>query len=436
MKDIEFQEILEKKSSIGNSIIREIETEEWNDNLIRNLDDYAPNLSWTGHQDFVLKKVEELISDSKFLRKGLYTRDVKNMFCSWKNDEWLGGLIYLYENTSSSKIERALNKFLDNFSQAFLKNDKICSFSFLINDKWYPYPSFSPRSGVILEGLAELNDEKFSVPDWELILKNSFDNKYFREKGIFPNETFFGRLSWFNLISDMFQIPFPGYYIRKMAPAKKVYQPTKPNSSMLHATITGYRHTNSDFLRSKVKKFIEGINRNFIDDEGFVVSPSNGNERKSLSSNHPFIDGLCDAYHFVEKNREWLQTAESIANTWKKKRLSTDLFPADHNQNFSWLDDQIDIAISFGRLYELTDKEEYLDIAKETIKSTFDKHYSESKKGLVEKVDKDGKVIDYLVHPKYNALAIKAFIFLEEVIQGDKKIYSEDPEIHEILKDR
>jgi len=436
MRFTDFQDILEKKEPIGKSVIKKLQTNEWDDNFIRNLDDYAPNLSYIGHQDFVLKKVEELISDSKFLRKGLYTRDIKNMFCSWKNDEWLGGLVYLYENTSSSKIEEALNTFLESFSQAFLKNDEICSFSFLINGRWYPYPSFSPRSGVILEGLAELNDEKFSVPDWKTILKNSFDNKYFREKGIFPNETFFGSLSWFNLISDVFQVPFPGYYIRKVAPAKKVYQPAKPNSSMLHATVTGYRHTNSDFLKSKVKKFIEGINRNFIDDERFVVSPSNGNERKSLSSNHPLIDGLCDAYHFVEKKTEWLETAEMIANAWKEKMLPTNLFPTDSNQNFSWLDDQIDIAISFGRLYELTGKEEYLDIAKETIKTTFDKHYSESKKGLVEKVDKEGKVIDSSVHPKYNALAIKAFIFLEEVIKDDKKIYSDDSEIHEILKDR
>ena len=437
MRFTDFQEILEKKEPIGKSVIKKLQNNEWDDNFIRNLDDYVPTLSYLGHEDFVIEKVENLINSSEFISQGLYSRDLNNIFVSWKNDEWLGGLIYLDENSSSEKISNALDTFLESFSKAFLKNDRICSFSFYINGKWYPYPSFSPRCGVIIEELTKL-EKNDQIPNWEILLKKAFENEYFEDKGIFPNETFFGNLSFFRELCNTFQISVPGYYIKKMAPGRKIYKPAKANSSLLHALITGCRISNSSFLLSKLDEFLEGIEKNFIGQDGFVEDPSSGtgDGKYRLSINHPVIDIYCDAYYFVQENSNWLDTSEIIANTWKKARLPTNLFPKSPEKDFSWLDDQIDIAISFGRLYELTDKKEYLDIAIETIKSVFDRHYSQTKKGLVERVDSNGKVIDSLVHPKYNALAIKAFIFLEEIVQGSKKIYSEDSKVHELLKDR
>jgi len=432
-----FQDMIDKKELIGKLVINILEKNNWNENFIRNLDDYAPTLSYLGHGDFVTKKVENLISNSEFISHGLYSRDLNNIFVSWKNDEWLGGLIYLDNNFFSEKISTALDSFLESFSNAFLKNDKICSFSFFINGKWHPYPSFSPRCGVIIEELSKL-DKRYQKLNWEILLKKSFENEYFEKKGIFPNETFFGNLSFFNNISDIFNISVPGYYIKKMTPGRKIYTPAKENSSLLHALITGCKTSDSSFLHSKLNDFTEGYVKNFITQDGFVGTPplETKSGKFSLSINHPIIDAFCDAYYFVKKNQKWLDLAEKLANSWEEIRFPTNLFPKSKNQDFSWLDDQIDIAISFGRLYELTGKERYLDVAKTTIKSTFDKHYIESKQGLVEKVGRDGKVIDSSIHPKYNALAIKAFIFIEEVIEGNKKIYSDDSEIHEILKDR
>jgi len=437
MKNTDFQEVLEKKDLIGKSVIKKLENENWDDDFMRNLDDYAPTMSYLGYGDFIIEKVEKLITDSEYISHGLYTRDFNNLFVSWKNDEWLGGLIYLDQNFSSRKISFTLKTFLKSFSKAFVKNDRICSFSFHFNGRWFRYPSFSPRVGVVIEELTKLNNHH-PIPDWEALLKRSFENKYFKKRGVFPNETFFEYLSFFNEVSEVNKISLSGFYLNKMLPTQKTYRPVKHNSSLLHALITGCRSLDSSFLHSKLDEFIEGFVINFITRKGLVGVPPLDIERGNfrLSFNHPVIDSLCDAYYFVEKNPDWLDTAEKVAEAWKKIRPPTNLFPESPNDPSSWLDDQIDIAISFGRLYELTDKEEYLEIAIETLTSVFDKHYSEEKEGLVERVDKSGNIIDSSVHPKYNALAIKAFIFLEKVVQGNEKIYSKDSDIHELLKDR
>jgi len=437
MKNTDFQDVLEKKDLIGKSVINKLENENWDDDFIRNLDDYVPTMSYLGYEDFIIEKVEKLIASSEFISHGLFAGDFNNLFASWQNDEWLGGLIYLDQNFSSRKISSTLKTFLESFSEAFVKKDRICSFSFHFNGRWFQYPSFSPRVGIIIEELTKLNDHH-QILNWGALLKRSFENKYFKKRGVFPNETFFGYLSFFNEVSEMNKRSLSGFYLDKMLPTQKTYRPVKHNSSLLHALITGCRLSDSSFLHSKLSEFIEGFVRNFITQKGLVGIPPLEIERGNfrLSYSHPVIDSFCDAYYFVEKNPDWLDTAEKVADAWKEIRLPTNLFPESPNDSSSWLDDQIDIAISFGRLYELTDKEEYLEIAIETLTSAFDKHYSEAKEGLVERVDKNGNIIDSSVHPKYNALAIKASIFLEKVVRGNKKIYSKDSDIHEFLKDR
>ncbi|MGV9206242.1 MAG: hypothetical protein ACOC44_19730 [Promethearchaeia archaeon] len=445
MKHCNLQNLPRKKEIIAKTVVKKLKTNRWDKNLVRNLDDYVPSLSYIDpkYEKFLLDKVVSLIVNSEYISQGFHCRERNNIFWSWNNDEWLGGLNLLQKNNNSQKIDNEIQTFVDNFPKAFVRDDKICSFSFLIKGKWYPYPTFNPRCGGIIEEVADLSKDIGSVLNWEKLLKKSFDNKHFKEKSIFPNQTFFGKLSGFNKLTELPHITKLGNFINKIAyadiaPTKKVYQPAKNNSALLHATITGYKYSKSSFLKSKLNKFIDGISKHFVNDEGFVrvKSLDKSEENFNLAINHPIIDGLCDAYYFVEKDNNFLRLAEKIAQAWIRQRLSTGLFPRSPRDDFSWLDDQIDLAITFGRLYELTGIKRYLKISKETIKFVFEKHYSLSKKGLVEKVDKNGNVIDPTVHPKYNSLAIKAFIFIEKVLEGDEKIYSSESKVHDMLKDR
>ncbi|MFW5895698.1 MAG: hypothetical protein ACOCT9_03030, partial [archaeon] len=158
MKNFNLQNLPEKKEIIAKTVVKKLKTDRWDKNLIRNLDDYVPMLTYVDleYEKFLIKKVENLIENSKYVSNGLHWRERNNIFWSQLNDEWLGGLSLLQENNCSQKIDDAIKTFLDNFPKAFIRNNKICSFSFLINKKWFPYPSFNPRCGGVIEEFADL----------------------------------------------------------------------------------------------------------------------------------------------------------------------------------------------------------------------------------------------------------------------------------------
>jgi len=437
-----FEEIFRKTNKISMSVVEALEKNKYNTLFIRNLDDFVPTLSYMGYEKFLKEKVTNLLN-SDFLFRGLYCS--KRPFCySWQNDEWLGGNLYLKENYSFRKSEILIDSFLNTFSETFLEDGRLASLSVLLRDNAFPIPLFNPRTGAIIEELIKLNnrpnfdlDEKYGI-NIKKILENSFENRYFLNKGLFPKITYFGNLQFLNCLSNDQQnlISFPS---KKFSPFIKVYKPAKENSSMLHALNLGIKVFNSNKLEGKLKYFLKNINDELINKRGFVSTSSTLNQVNDqdyrLSMNHPIIEGFCDSYFFHIKDKKLLNIVETIANAWLHVRFPNKLFPYNPNSNISWLDDQIDVAICFGRLYELTRKEEYIDLAIETIDSVFEIHYSTPKRGLVEKVDKRGNIIDSTINPKYNALAIKAWIFLNEVILKNKEIYK-DKKVYEILKDR
>jgi len=445
MNDLKSNDISNKYKYIGKSIISDLKSEKRDRNFIRNLDDYVPNLIYLGYEDFVIKKVEEILFDEKKLCKGFLSSKLPNIIRPQENDEWLGGLLYIKKYHSSKIVDYNVKNIFKKMENEFLKYNVISSFGICFNQKIIPAPVFNPRSGTILEELItaqfEMRNDLKIKQNWLQVLKNSFDNPYFEEKNIFPHSTYLNDFYFLNDFRDFFQIPnslairfFPS--LADIFPSKARYSPAKSNSSMLHALIAALRFKNFNWLKIKLNQFIEGISEDFLTSNGFIRRSKRSNEAR-LSTNHPIIDALCDAFYFTDKkNKKYIDLAQKIADSWIEIKLPTNLFPKYKKCNYSWLDDQIDLAISFGRLYELTSKEKYLEESRELIKSTLKYHYSKNEKKLFENVDDDGELKNLRTSPKYNSLAIKGLIYLKEILDGDKNIYGNDLYYYDLLKDR
>lgn len=431
------KEIRRKCNLIGKKVIERLEekNEEIDREFVEHLDDFVPFLCYLGLEEFLVAKVEELVLESDMFVNGVYVG--KRGICRIRlrcYDEWLGGLNYLLKKHHSYIIENAMRNFLSTLKDKLIHNNLLCSRAIITlgSRKIMGIPLFEPITGALIEVLAEIGCVREEVANdnilWQKLIDNAINMAIFEKHHIFPDYYFFGGLSWLNNISFCCNMLSRSSITRLF---ERHFTSVKDNSNMLYALITAHRITGAEHYKKIIKRYIIGMNDAFIHD-GFVSIRKSPGTRYSLSVNHPLIDIACDAFHFVENDQYYINLAKSIAGAWIKRRFDTKLFPKMIGLDYSSLDDQIDLGISFGRLYELTDENRYLDLATETIETVFDHHYTSE--GMVEGVNSDGDIVDNTINPKYNALSIKGYVFLDKI--RDERIYCEPYEFHDLMKDR
>ncbi|MBA7489539.1 hypothetical protein ES702_00073 [subsurface metagenome] len=205
----------------------------------------------------------------------------------------------------------------------------------------------------------------------------------------------------------------------------------KDNTNFIFSLIAAYKKTGNLTYKDAIIKWINGIKRNLFRD-GFIFkfwSPHSGPKEIELSQNFSVIDILCDVYWSVNRDKRFLQFAEEIASSWFKVRWDNGLFPRSPDVDFNHLDEQTDFCISLMRLYELTGKHKYRDIAEEAILSVLKYHYTPS--GYIMSVNNQGRAVDVTIAPKYNTLLLKALVLF---IDG-RNIY-ESGTLSDLMEDR
>jgi hypothetical protein len=208
-------------------------------------------------------------------------------------------------------------------------------------------------------------------------------------------------------------------------------QVSKDNTNMIFALIEAYRLLRHGHYKMAITYWIDNI-REKLFNNGLLYRfwrPAGKLNNVELTSSFAVIDVLCDVYCYVDRNHGYLDWAEEIAGAWINSSIwSTGLLPRRFNGDVDHLDDQTDFTISLLRLFELTEKKAYQNMAERMTESILRYHHTND--GYVTSVDKNGNKCSG-IEPKYNALLLKLLILLSE----NRKIYGDDS-VHQLVKDR
>ncbi len=410
-------------------------------NLLEHFDDYAPFLMHYGEDRFIKYQID---ISRKFTYRGLLIS--RGRIVSYQNNEYLEALFDYYRMRKEDNIVRMLKESLEAVDNLLVNKGFICSYYDVKNNK---APSIaSPMSGSLLEVF--LNNHEFSPNMSKLsiqVLNNWLKIPFFQKFGLFPSKYFIDEPS-LNTIFIKLNIPFHDKLKNRFGVnfctlgewANTIYrmpwgvkvQVSKDNTNFLFSLIEAYKVTHDQKYKVAITYWIRSLKQK-LNRDGFIHrfwSPKNGAKEIELVHNFPVIDILCDVYYYVSRKKSFLNFAEEIALSWINKSMwPIGLFPKTYQGSLDHLDNQTDFCVSLIRLYELTGKTQYHDIAERVLKAILRYHYTQD--GYVTSIKQNGEPANERIEPKYNALLLKALILFSE----DKKIYGDD-HIHSLMKDR
>lgn len=379
-------------------------------NLLADFDDYVPFLLYFNEADFVRSQIEV---SSKFTYQGL-VHDGR-WIISYRNDEYLGALLAYYRHTNEPFVYELITTTLNGIRNLLIRNGFLCSYHDIKRGKT-PLIA-SPRAGCLLEVLLQTGDISPSMLEEALTtIDNWLQIPFFNKYALFPSKHYISSRI-LNAVFQRSRFPIPRIVRQASVPSLFYQMPIgtkvqvmKDNTNFIFGLIAAYKKTGNPVSKDAITRWIDGIKRNLFRD-GFVLmfwSPHAEPKEIELSQNFSVLDILCDVYRFVNRDKRFLDFAEEIASSWLKVRWDNGLFPRSPDADFNHLDEQTDFCISLMRLYELTGKQRYRDIAEETTLSVLKYHYTPS--GYIMSVNNQGKAVDATIAPKYNALLLKALI--------------------------
>lgn len=434
-----------KKSFINKDGLISLTYPPTKNNLIADFDDFVPFFLYFGEANFISSQINIA---SKFTYHGLVTFNDKAV--SYRCDEYLGALLAYYRHTNDSFAYGLLEETLGGIENLLIRKGFLCSY-YNIKQKKTPLIT-SPRTGAVLEVLFESGDIFPEVKEQALkIVDNWITLPFFKKYGLFPSKYYVNN-HLFNTLFEKSEVLTRGSFYNKYfgdgfyyysgwkanvanflykLPVGDKVQVMKDNTNFIFCLIAAYMDTNDEKYKDAILLWVDGIKKTLFKN-GFVFkfwNPKSMAKEIELSQNFSVIDILCDVYCFIDKNEQYIKFAEEIAQSWIRTRWNNGLFPRSPALPFNHLDEQTDFCVSLMRLYEITNKQRYCDIAEETIASILKYHYTP--KGYVGSVNNQGVVVNAGISPKYNALLLKALVLF---IDG-RKIYG-SKYIHELMKDR
>jgi len=420
------------------------------ENILPHLDDVFPFLI---HLDIDKSFLEsQILKSRRHTYKGLVISNGR--IISYCNDEYLGALFAYYGKYKEDWLYQLIQESLSGVKKLLVKDKILCTF-YDVSNRNTP-PVTSPLTADLLEVLIE-NRDLLSVDflsEFDDVIKQSLGiwikSDFFQKYGLFPSK-FFLKNKIKNRIFSEIDILLPNkikkrsgntfwYSKKRKAPiANFLYgmpigekvQCMKENTNLVFCMIEAYRVYGDKIYKEAIDKWIKGLKENMYE-EGFIYklwAPSSKVRVIELSQNFSVIDILCDAYSFVFHKQDYLGFAEELASSWIDEMWDIGLIPRTPKGDYNHLDEQTDFCISLMRLYELTKKEKYREVAERIFEGILRFHKGEN--GYVLSVGKRGNVINSTISPKYNSLFLKALILFSE----KERMYNSDY-FHGLLKDR
>lgn len=409
-------------------------------NLLAHLDDYAIFLLHFDEDQFIKNQIA---LSRKFTYQGLLVSNGR--IVSYQNNEYLGAIHNYYKTEKDEDIKQVLKESLAGINNLLFHNGFIRTYYDMKNNS---PPITSPMSGALLEVF--LNNYEFS-PDMSKICLQIMNNwiqiPFFQKYKLFPSKYYINNAN-LNEIFTKLNIPIPdkvknrfgvnfftmdswANIIYKLPWGVKV-QVSKDNTNFVFCLIQAYKITQAQMYKNAIACWIKSVKQKLYKD-GFIHrfwNPQKGAKNIELEYNFPIIDILCDVYYYIEQNKSYLDFAEEIALSWIDNSCwSIGLFPKVYKGSFNHIDNQTDFCVSLVRIFELTGKRKYLDIAESILEGILKYHYT--KDGYVTSINHDGEMVNRKIEPKYNALLLKALILFSE----DKNIYGNNY-MYNLMKDR
>jgi len=384
--------------------------------LLNDLDDYAPFISFLGDTGFACKQVS---SAKRKVINGLIP--VHDRIISWRQNEWLGAIYGMSLQCDNPDITYMIRDGLE-FIRKNLIDDGFIKAFFNIRSQRSP-AIFDSRTGALIETLLDVGSDYPLAKDVALNCLAGLvewakkNNRYLVPNYIFYNSVVRNNLSRINplRIPKKYIYPYAARFDAVadsllMFPFGEEIKLTKQNTNLVHAFLRAYRLTGD----RKYYGFVQGWMKEFVlrmFSNGRCYSCP-GRKLVKLSHNHPVIDIYLEVFRLTG-SREALEIAIQIIDFWVGSRFQNGLFPAFEGSFYSHLDGQTDMIVILVKLSKLLNSDKYLTLAHDTLDSVIRNHKVD--KGFSTYAYADGRsTIDMVaIHPKYNALLLKAFIALE-----------------------
>jgi hypothetical protein len=401
--------------------------------LSADLDDFVPYLLHLGHADFCR---EQGLAAIRSTRQDLVTSG--HWILSWRQDEYVGGLIELFRATDEPCFIDAARRAYDAVGVGLVR----CDFPVWKGRDSSACTSAvaSPRSMNLVEVVVDNRD---LFPGWEKSLDwlmAWLETESFRRIGLvetnhFVNSPAANQIAVHNPVRrPRFTKRFVWELLQHVPFAGEV-RLTKDNVSLVFALIAAFRATRSAVFRDAVLHWLSGFERWLFSDgtvsPGMVLSTG---KRWPVRSTETFIciDLLADVYWHVDRNERWLRMARQVADFWLSCAWDSGLVPVEPEGISDWLDTQTDLVVALSKLAELTKVESYAFSAEKMLQAIL--HLHATKNGYVNAIFRDGSAADPRIQPKFNALLLKALIVVSAVRSG-ASLFG-DGKLMELSRDR
>lgn len=373
--------------------------------LVADFGDVLPFAAMLGEKRFVRSQID---AAQPFLRDGLYAEG--GVIHAFYNHDYLLGLIDLAGLLDDEDLLIGAENAADALNQHLLRDGYLLrqSPSRPLLDRT------SPFNGGFIElyiDLAEQTGRSRWIDLAQAQAERWISNRFFKRYGLFRRVEF-AAPGW---ISD---------FIGRLA-SEPLVRLMKDNSNLVAGLIALYRvHPGKD-LKLAILHWLSGL-RHWLIVDGDTVMMNLSREfvayQPDLRAATAAIETLLDVYQYVERDAEWIELAQKIAERWLMARWDNGLLPLEIGGDSDHIDANLDFAIALVNLSEATGQNRWTVIGEQIIAQLVNLH--ELPYGYAFSINEAGKVDDSRIIIKYQGLLLKLTLI-------DRLRYSED---HESLK--
>jgi len=400
--------------------------------------DYAPFLFYYGFKSEIypeFNSIKKIIKKNKIYykkRSGLLGQFI---YAYDQTDLILGLLSYMRNEPSDIRVKDTTQKILENYLKNFTNNKK----SFAAVDRFFriKLPLFSANdNGMIIELLCNfytLTENKKYLKNAHDLAKGMIELNSFKKYGLFFNYSIHSFAGNITKLSPLVKKDLNKLVIHKH------------NNNTLYSFIELYRITRDKTIKNAIYYWFKSLKNHMVVDN-FIISQKNiktNQYSRDLTIIHA-LEVLCDCYE-IFKDKSFIEFVElQINKILSQQHVKTGLIPFydqyfKYNLDFlrlniplesSWLDTSIDFGVLLAKLYELTNKKNYLVAFNKLYTGLLRYHWYN--KGVINIVDyTTGKPLNYYCAVKTAFLSLKIFIAKEHI----GRIYK-NPKVFDILRDR
>jgi hypothetical protein len=381
--------------------------------LIADFGDVLPFLAKFGRRDFVDHQIE---AAEPHLASALFRN--RGRIRLFDNHDWLLGLLELHELTGDRALLRRAQEGALTLIETMFVDDLLIDATIEWRDPRSWLQPASPFNGGYIELWLELHartgDARFLDASGRLAAR-WLRTDGFRQTGVFHRELC-ARSSAISRIAGL--------------GATSSARLFKDNTNFVWSLLSLWEATGDDRWKEAIGRWIAGFRAHFLNhgDVFLWLDRNGGGHEVSLKAAFASIDLLCDI-HAADLSTDALPCAVTIARRWSAHQWSSGLFPERPGGPRDHLDANVDMAISLLKLGGHTGLADFTDRARATARAVVARH--DSPLGLVQAVDRDGRVRDPRIIVKYQGLALKLAL-----APDDPAALLADPALLKLLRDR